>query len=396
MADPRQEEPVGRGHPGARRHDHRPGLEELQQAAGVDRTRPAHGHQRDPPQVIAAPHRHQPDRLRHLGVDDVVDAGGRPRDRQAQRPRDPGLDRLVGQLGEQRESPAGVGGGVEVAQHDAGVGHRGLAALAPVAGRAGVRARALGPDLQAAGGVEPGDAAPAGADGVDVDHGHSQRVPAQPTLRPGLDTAPADQRHVEAGPAHVHGHDVVEPGRLAGDVTGDHSGRRPRQDGPHRAIHRRPRRGDPAVGLHDLERTAEALGLELAPQVLHVRRDDRPQVRVERRDHEPLVLAELGIDRGGERDLEPREVLADQRRGALLVGGIEEGEEVADRDGGHPGVAEAPHGLHHGRLVERPEHRPRWRPPVRGFPRCVAGERGRAVPRRRCPGRTSRSASCGR
>ena len=68
--------------------------------------------------------------------------------------------------------------GSRIAEQQVGVGHGRLAPAAAVAGRAGLRAGAVRPDLQQAERVDPGDAAAAGADLDHLDHRHSHRQAA--------------------------------------------------------------------------------------------------------------------------------------------------------------------------------------------------------------------------
>src|SRR5207249_10093263 len=65
-------------------------------------------------------------------------------------------------------------------EHHERVGHRGLVAPLPVAGRTGLCARRPRTDAQGAHGVDPGDRTTARADRVDVDHGHRGPVADEP------------------------------------------------------------------------------------------------------------------------------------------------------------------------------------------------------------------------
>ena len=78
--------------------------------------------------------------------------------------------------------PGKVGLGVEPAEHEVGIGDGRLGAAPPVAGRAGHGAGAAGPDGQRAARVEAGDRAAAGADGVHVERGQSDRVAGDDAL----------------------------------------------------------------------------------------------------------------------------------------------------------------------------------------------------------------------
>ena len=95
--------------------------------------------------------------------------------------------------------------GVEPAEHDVRVADRRLLAAVPVAGRAGIGARAARADAERAALVDVRDRAAAGADRVHVEHRHEQRVAADPRVaRRGLgDPALGDDPDVGRRAAHV-------------------------------------------------------------------------------------------------------------------------------------------------------------------------------------------------
>ena len=105
--------------------------------------------------------------------------------------------------------------GRQAAEHEVGVGDRGLLAAAAVAGRAGVGARALRPDAQRPAAVDPRDRAAAGADRVDVDHRQAHRQAGDGALHGevGLAAALGEEERVAARAAHVE----AQRGRLADD-----------------------------------------------------------------------------------------------------------------------------------------------------------------------------------
>ena len=88
----------------------------------------------------------------------------------------------------------------------------GSLAAAAVAGRAGIGAGAARPDLQRAGVVEPGDAAAAGADHLDVDHRHPHRIAGDDALGGEGRPAGLDQRHIGAGAADIEGDEIGKAG----------------------------------------------------------------------------------------------------------------------------------------------------------------------------------------
>ena len=105
--------------------------------------------------------------------------------------------------------------GVEAAEHDVGVGERGLLAAAAVAGGARIGAGALRPDLQEPAGVDPADRAAAGADRLRA-HGRDgdRQAELDLVLRREQRGAVDEQADVAARPAHVE-HDAARRVRRA-------------------------------------------------------------------------------------------------------------------------------------------------------------------------------------
>jgi hypothetical protein len=151
----------------------------------------------------------------HVLVDEVVDAPGEACDGEA------------GALGEWAHGRLGCGeidghaaadeiGGVEVAEHQVGIGDRRLCAAPAVGGGARLGARADGPDLQEADVVEISDGAAAGAD-LDQLQGRDAHGQAA-----ALDEA-ALARDLEAvGDRGLAVVDDAELGRGAAHVEGQH------------------------------------------------------------------------------------------------------------------------------------------------------------------------------
>ena len=65
---------------------------------------------------------------------------------------------------------------IDAAEHEIGIGHDGIGRAFAVAGRARIGAGAARADMQAAGAVDPGDRAAAGADLDDVDDRQLHRL----------------------------------------------------------------------------------------------------------------------------------------------------------------------------------------------------------------------------
>ena len=102
-----------------------------------------------------------------------------------------------------RRRPPRKASGFEVAEDDVGVGDGRLGAALVVTGGAGVGAGAARADPQGVAGVDPADRAAAGADRVDVDRGHADRLALDLDLAAHRGAAVFDQADVEAGAAHV-------------------------------------------------------------------------------------------------------------------------------------------------------------------------------------------------
>ena len=102
----------------------------------------------------------------------------------------------MGKVGLQRQLAAGEIGGVEIAEHDRGVGDGRLGAAAAIAGGAGLGAGRARADAQATRAVDPGDAAAAGAQRHDVEHRHAHAVLADRGVGADSDGAALCQRDV--------------------------------------------------------------------------------------------------------------------------------------------------------------------------------------------------------
>ena len=108
--------------------------------------------------------------LRHVVAGHAVHARRGLLNRQAHRFGDVFLDGGAGRCHVQAHLAAGKEAGIEIAQHDVGIGRcRQFAALG-VAGRSGVGTRAVRPHTQHATLVQPANGATARAYGVDVEH----------------------------------------------------------------------------------------------------------------------------------------------------------------------------------------------------------------------------------
>ena len=317
----------------------------------------AEGHQGELARVVSALDRDGADRAHHVGDDDVEHAARGALDAE---PQPPG-DRRDGGAREGCVEPHLAGqqpAGREPSEHEVRIRDGGLFAPAPVARGTRLGPRARRPHLEQAVAVEPGDGAATGPHRLDVHRGQADGEAGDVALEGDVGPEVPDQRHVGAGAPHVQGDDVASPGgrrrrcgarraagvvRVAGiaspersgalrDVRGAHrAGRGSRQRGAHRQ-RPGPRRGHQAPArLVDAERGAGGhvrqrflQGREVAPQ-------HRLEVGVQHGGGEALVLAELGLDleRGAYR--KAGEGGAERGGDAVLVRGVAEREQQADR-----------------------------------------------------------------
>ena len=294
---------------------------------GVDRAAPAERDEREVARVPAALDGHRLDRPDHAGVGQLVAAVRRVEQPQPQPVGDLALEDGAGAIREQRHRPVEQPARVEVAEQQVRVGDRRQLAALAVADRTGNRARRRRADLRGAGRVDPDQAPAAGADLGEVDERHAQRVAAaarQPAAgrQPGGDLelggemrpAALDERRLGGRAAHVEGDDLVDaqPPRELG--RGDDPGRRPRFDDVRRAFCGSGAGHDPAIRLHDQQRSGDPRGVELAAQRLQVGRHGRLDIGIEDRRARPLVLADDRQDAMRQRDPQLRVIRGEHRR----------------------------------------------------------------------------------
>ena len=133
-------------------------------------------------------------------------------------------------------------------------------------------------------------------------------------------------------------------------------GGRPRLDHVDRPLLGRRRGHHAAVRLHHVEGRGRAEGGEPGLERVHVARHDRHHRRVHGGGAPPQVLAELRAHL--RRDGQPgvRHLLAHDRRGGALVGGVQVGVQEADHHRLHALVPQAAHRRAHLADVERLQH----------------------------------------
>ena len=145
-------------------------MEPARPRADVQRSAAAVGEEHELARVVAVLDRHLAHQVGHVRVDDLDDSPRGLDDVQAQRRGDALGDRLAGALDVEPRAAAKEVGRVQPAQHQVGVGDRGLRAARAVADRARLRARAGRSDREHALRAHARDTPAAGADGVHVEH----------------------------------------------------------------------------------------------------------------------------------------------------------------------------------------------------------------------------------
>ena len=205
------------------------------------------------------------------------------------------------------------------------------------------------------------------AAGADLDHLHGLDFERQPAATAELgsvrhfqlrrDARMAAQQHAQlgGGAAHVEGHQIAVaalPGILArrdhacGGPGLDHADRqRTGGDAWHDAAGRR----------HPKELPGFAPG-QLALELRHVTRHQRPCVGVDRRGGCAVVLADFRAHAGRQRHADAGQVLAQQRADALLVPGVAVAVQQAHRDRPDPARLDGVGNLLHALLVQRHQH----------------------------------------
>ena len=182
----------GRQYRGYARHDDPRQIELAGDLGRMQSRCAAESEQREMPGIDTAAHRDEPYPLCHCRVDDAVDAAGRGE------PVDPELggdtvDRGLGGRPVEAAPAAEKARGIEIAEHQIGVGDRRGGAAGAVAGRTGNGAGALRTDMQDAAGVDPGDRAAARADTGDVEAVQRDRVAGDAAAGDQARTAADDQ-----------------------------------------------------------------------------------------------------------------------------------------------------------------------------------------------------------
>ncbi len=289
-----------------RRDDHWERPHQLRERVCVQGAGAAVGDQREVAGVVAALHGHEPQRTRHVLVDDRDDSlGGLLGRVEAHRvgnrlhgcPRRLDVERHLAAEQARRE----------MAENDVGIRNRRLGAALAIRGRAGLGACRLGTDAQRFRQLRHvRDRAAACADGVHVHRGHLDPEVTDRRLAPDRRLPVLAERHVSRRPAHVEREDVVVA-RLARDEqrAGD-AARRAGEDAVDRVAGGFACRHQARVGAEDVHFGFGADPAQLLLEAVDIVRHLRPHVRVHAGRQGPLVLAELGQHLGRERHREAR------------------------------------------------------------------------------------------
>ena len=210
------------------------------------------------------------------------------------------------------------------------------AALAVGCG-SGIGARAFRPDVNAAGGVAPGDRAAAGADLDDVDHRQLHRLAAgrmadHIAFLDGRNPL-GDEARLGGGAAHVEADRALDAEQRREAPGPDHAGDRPRLHHRDRLLLRQSDRHHAAVGAHDADLAREPLGPQKVLEPPQIGLHPRSHEGVERGGRGALVFAVFAHDLVRQGDEERGRRLAQDLADAPLMRRIGIGMQEADRDG---------------------------------------------------------------
>ena len=325
-----QQHPQSREYPGLDRHEDALDAEILGDQSGVERARASEGQQREVARIPASLDRDRADADGHSGDLNPDDGHGRLGRVHPQGSTDMFLDCAARGVHVQAHLAAREIRRIDVAKRHGRVGTGRLHPALAIADRTRIRARAFRTDLESAP-DHPGDAAAARAYGVDVDLRHLHRIGADLAFGRESDLTAAHEADVEAGAAHVHGDDIVEPRRPGHPDRAHDPARGTGEQGVHRMTTRGGDAHQPAVGLHYVELAGAADLAEQRFQPLCQTVDPRHHIGVHDRRRRPFVLAKLGRDVGGDGDQRIGTGRADGVAQSSLVRRVEKGEQAADR-----------------------------------------------------------------
>ena len=303
LLDVGEQQAVSAEHAGIGRHDDGGHLQQVGDRRRHDRAVAAEGEQGEIPRVAAAVGRDRLDGAHHGAAGDLQDAVGGVQHVPAQHGGDPLGDRLRGSPGVDGEAAADQIIRVEPAEGQHRVAEGRLRAALPVGDRPGHGAGAVRPDADQPAGVDPHQAAAAGADLRNVDDRQLERVAAAHdqlarqvdagadlvVAGPG-DLAGLDDGGLGRGAAHVEGDAVGDPVARAGVGRADHAGGRAGLDDIGRFLRCGRGAHDAAVGFHHQDRRRDADAVQMLPQPAEIAPDHRAEIGVDDGRAGPLVL----------------------------------------------------------------------------------------------------------
>ncbi len=319
------------GDAGPRRNEDAGDGELARQCHRVQRPGAAKGQKREIARIVAARQRHHTDGARHPIIGDPQDRRssslGIETKRAADRLDEPLSHDVERHLVDHRQQ----GVVIEPAEHEIGVGDRRLRPAAPETDRTRRRPGALRPNPQQPRLVDARDRAAAGADRVDIDHGHMDRHRIF-ELDLGADerNTVSDQRDIAACPAHVVGHDVGEACFHGGIGGGNDARCRSRHHRVDRRLGNDAGRDGAAVALHDEEIAGVAARAKLGLETGDITVQHGLDRRIHRSGDAALVLAELADQRAAHRDVVVRPQAPRDLSGFALVRGVDIGVEEMD------------------------------------------------------------------
>jgi hypothetical protein len=311
--------------------------------------------ERKAPRIQAAPHRHQANALRHVGVDQAKHTLGGRDARHAQPLCEP-IDRPLRRSDIEANATAQEVVGIEIAEHEIRVGDgRRLTTLAVARGpRLG--ARALGPHAEDASFVHTRDGSAARAQRNDVEARQRHAVSAHFPVARHLRLAAHDDGDIRAGAAHVERDEIAfaqEPGCIASAGNTARGARQHRAGGE---AYRFGNRSHAAVRLHDENRPAIACALQSIFEPRQVVAQYRPDVGVDYGRTDALVFLDLRQHLGGDRHVGVRHRARDGLSSGLFVARVLVGVQEADAHRLDLVGDELSHGAIERCLVERRIH----------------------------------------
>ncbi len=143
-----------------------------------------------------------------------------------------------GQVSMQRHAAIEQVRRVETTEHDIRVRDGRMSAPAPVAGRARVGAGALGPNLEGAARIDPGDATAARAHTLDLQGGNPDGPPIDRPLSRQDRLTTLDAGHIGGRPAHIEGDQRLIPRLTSNPGGAHHAGAGAREQRSHRMTDR--------------------------------------------------------------------------------------------------------------------------------------------------------------